>query len=70
MIRQFEQRKGNATLQRQEAPRSDRHVGLAKALGEKRDQRFVKLGMPFRKGVKLSAGKSAQLRITYGHDRR
>ena len=29
MIRQFEQRKGNATLQRQEAPSSDRHVGLA-----------------------------------------
>ena len=29
MIRQFEQREGNATSQRQEAPSSDRHVGLA-----------------------------------------
>src|SRR4029079_16446150 len=68
-LRELEQRRGDAALERQETSGGDDEVGFAQACRQERDQRFVELRMREGEGIEGGAAEKAQRRIPHRHDR-
>src|SRR6516165_90312 len=67
MVRQLEQRARDPASERKKAPGCDESVCLTQASSKKPDQRFVDLGVFFRKGLERSAAQKAHYGFAHRH---
>src|SRR3984885_9671546 len=69
MIRQFEQGRRHAALERQKTSGGDHGVGFAQSRRQERHQRFVDLRPPLRERLECGTAEKTQGRIAHRHHR-